>query len=423
MNKVLLSILVMAFASFKAVAKPIEIWRTLTSPDEMKVFEQQVKRYNQRSPSSKVSIEYIPHGSYRDSVIGGALAKDLPCILAVDQPDVANYAWAGLIRPLYKQTAGESQSQDSLIKKETIDRINPSGVGSYKQAVYSLGPFDISLAIFSRKSLFKQLDVRIPSVEQPWSVKEFNQVLAKLRSLNTYKYILDLNLLGVGEWPAYAFLPMLYSSGADLIERTDYLKAEGVLNSPPAIQWGNWLQGLIEKNLAFVQVGEHALFERGLLALDYNGSWVFDRYKKAIGDDLLILPTIDFGRGAYIGGGSWHYSISHQCLQPKSAANFIEFIMSDHEIQYFSEKTGFIPTSKTAAENTTLYRSGGELFTLYKMSANHVVMRPATPAYPAISSIFSQALRRIVDGDNVEQALDRAVDEIEQNITDNRGYR
>ncbi len=402
-----------------AAAKPVKMWRTLTAPDEMKVFEQQVKRYNQTHTDAKIQIEYIPHGNYRDSVIGGALAKDLPCVLAVDQPDVANYAWSGLLRPLDSQTSTDTR----LIKKETIARINPSGIGRYQSAIYSLGPFDIALALFTRKSLFEQLDVRVPTVEQPWSVSEFNQVLLKIKQLDQYKYIFDMNILGVGEWPAYAYLPMLYSSGADLIERTDYSKAEGILNGRAAIRWGEWVQRLINQGLTSVQFGEHALFERGLLALEYNGSWVIERYKKAMGDDLLILPTIDFGQGAYIGGGSWHYAITRQCDRPAEAARFVEFIMSDTEIAYFSEHTGFIPTSQTAAQKTTLYQPGGELYRLYQMSAEHVVMRPATPAYPAISNIFSQAFRRIADGVEVEQALDRAVDDIEQNIRDNRGYR
>ncbi|MCU4677019.1 extracellular solute-binding protein [Catenovulum sp. 2E275] len=397
------------------------MWRTLTAPDEMQVFEQQVKRFNQLNPQTEIIVEAIPHGSYSDSVIGGALAKDLPCILAVDQPNVANYAWSGLIQPLYDLS--ENNLTNQLIKAATVKRINPSGIGIYQNKVYSLGAFDIALAMFTRKSLIHQLKVRLPSVEQPWSVEEFEHILQKIKQLNQYKYTLNLNLSGVGEWSSYAFLPMLKSSGADLIERKNYRKSEGILNSQAAINWGTWLQNTINSGFTQVQTGEHALFERGLVAIDYNGSWMIDRYKKALGDDLLILPTIDFGHGAYIGGGSWHYSITRQCKQPKVAARFIEFIMSDQQISYFSEHTGFIPTSQTAAQHTRLYRPQGELYRLYQMSAEHVVMRPATPGYPAISNIFAQAIRRISEGEQVQTAFDRAVDEIEQNILDNRGYR
>jgi multiple sugar transport system substrate-binding protein len=48
--------------------------------------------------------------------------------------------------------------------------------------------------------------------------------------------------------------------------------------------------------------------------------------------------------------------------------------------------------------------------------------RPITPAYPTITSAFSEAVINIVDGFNVKTELDKAVQKIDQDIQDNEGY-
>ncbi|EWH11886.1 extracellular solute-binding protein [Catenovulum agarivorans DS-2] len=403
----------------QARSETIQLWRTLSDDDEMRTFAQQVKRYNRVHPEAKVSIEAIPHGTYADSVIGGALARDLPCILAVDQPNVANYAWAGLIQPLYV----DEEYSHNLLSQDDFEHVNSNGIGIYQNKVYSLGPFDIALALFTRRSLLQELNVRIPTLEHPWSVEEFNVLLDQIQQQGLYKYIFDLNLLGVGEWPAYGFLPMLYSAGGDFVDRVEYQIAEGYLNSEGAVTWGLWLQKMLREGFIQYTSLEHGQFEKGLLAIHYTGSWMVDRYQKAIGDDLLILPPVDFGNGAYIGGGSWHYTITRNCTKPKQASKFIAYLMTNEEIAFFNRGSGFIPTSAEAANQLELYRESGALRKLYLTSERNVVLRPATPAYPAISAIFSQAVRRIAQGASVTESLDRAVDEIELNILDNRGYQ
>ncbi|WP_016955475.1 extracellular solute-binding protein [Catenovulum agarivorans] len=400
-------------------SETIQLWRTLSAADEMRTFTQQVERFNLANPQYQVSVQAIPHGAYAESVIGGALAQDLPCILAVDQPNVANYAWSGLIQPLYTDT----HSASNLISPLDFNHVNANGIGKYNGKVYSLGPFDIALALFTRRSLLNSLDFRIPTLAQPWSVDEFNMLLEKIKQQGQFKYILDMNLAGVGEWPAYGFLPMIVSAGGDFIERSTYRQAEGFLNSKGAVQWGHWLQNLLDNELTQLSNLEHGQFEKGLLAIHYTGSWMVDRYQKAIGDDLLILPPVDFGSGAYIGGGSWHYTVTRNCPQPKQAAKFIAYLMTNNEIAFFNRGSGFIPTSAEAANQLALYSEQGALRKLYLTSERNVVLRPATPAYPAISAIFSQAVRRIAQGADVTESLDRAVDEIELNILDNRGYR
>ncbi len=48
-----------------------------------------------------------------------------------------------------------------------------------------------------------------------------------------------------GEWWPYAYSPFLQSFGGDLINRTDYKRADGVLNGPEALAWAKWFHSLV----------------------------------------------------------------------------------------------------------------------------------------------------------------------------------
>ena len=53
-----------------------------------------------------------------------------------------------------------------------------------------------------------------------------------------------------GEWYPYAFGPFLQSFGGDIVDRSTYQTAEGVLNGDAAIEFGEWWQSLFERELA-----------------------------------------------------------------------------------------------------------------------------------------------------------------------------
>ena len=48
--------------------------------------------------------------------------------------------------------------------------------------------------------------------------------------------------------------------------------------------------------------------------------------------------------------------------------------------------------------------------------------RPVHPAYPVISSAFSQAFADVLDGADPQEALSRAAADVDEDIQDNAGY-
>lgn len=389
----------------------IKLWRHESRDRELSASIDSMKRFTESQDRWRIDYELLPQDSYTESVTAAALADQLPCILDVDQPVVPNFAWTGHLRPL-----------DDLIAESVLESINDGAKGRYQSRVYSVGQFDVALAIFGRASILEANGVRVATIEQPYSADEFIEILRKLKAEDPDRFPVDLNLFQKGEWLAYGFSPWLQSAGADLVDRESFVEAEGVLNSPEAIRVVSWFQTLFDEGLAERQVADNHGFFQGRVVFHYTGSWDAKGYEEKFGDDLLILPPIDFGRGPKIGSGSWQWGISKACEHPQGAAAFVEFILSPREIAAMSDRAGFVPVSDAAAALTERYRKGGEWRLFYEFAKRFAVARPQTPGYPKISSAFEKALLDVRFGKPVVEALDAAVDSIEYDIDRNRGY-
>lgn len=376
---------------------------------EMQVITQMVNDFNASQEQYAIAIEAFPQASYNDSVAAASVAGSLPCIIDLDGPTVPNFAWSGYVQPL-------------PITEELRSQLSPAAVGTYKGEVYSVGQFDVALLIYGRKSILEEHGIRIPTLDEPWTRDEFMAALDTLKATGEYEYPFDLNAGYTGEWWSYAYSPMLQSFGGDLINRETFTEAEGVLNGPEALAWGEWFQSLFEEGYANPTPADDQGFLQGRVPLWYTGSWAANDAVKAYGDDLLFLPPPDFGEGPKIGGGSWQWGISANCDNPEGAWQFIEYMMQPEQIALMSETTGLVPTTEAAAALTENYKEGGSYRIFFDMAQRFAVLRPETPGYLTISNQFEQAGLAIRDGADVQNTLDDAVDAIEQDIQDNNNY-
>jgi multiple sugar transport system substrate-binding protein len=390
----------------------LSLWtHSAGNENEMNVISKAVSDFNAMQEEYEVTVEAFPQASYNDSVAAASVAGSLPCILDLDGPTVPNFAWSGYIQPLPITDA----------ELETMG-IMPAAVGRYGDEVYSLGQFDVALLLYARKSVLDQYGIRIPTLEQPWTLDEFNGILQTLKDSGDFEYALDLGTGGSGEWWPYAYSPLLQSFGGDLIDRETFLSAEGVLNGPEAVAWGEWFQNLFVEGLANPTPPDDQAFYQGTTALWYTGSWAANDVVKNLGEDGIFLPTVDFGNGPKIGGASWQWGISSACENPEGAWEFVSYMMEPQQVAAMSAATGLIPTTAAAAALTENYAEGGPYRIFFDMANQFALLRPPTPGYLKLSSEFEQAGIKIRDGGNVQDALDDAVDAIDRDIEDNSGY-
>ena len=383
------------------------------NPTERAILTGIISDFNQSQGDWVVTLEEFPQAAYNDSVTAAALSGNLPDILDMDGPNMPNWAWSGYLQPLN-------------LPQEKVDRFLPGAVGMWNDQLYSIGLWDAAVAVFARRSVLEDNNIRIPTLDEPWTGEEFTAALETLKATGDYDYPLDLGMSDKTEWYTYAFSPFLQSHGGDLIDRDTYLTAEGALNGEEAIAFGNWWQSLFEKELAPGTSQSPSDHETGFLdgkyALQWMGNWVAVKALEKFGDDLLFLPAPDFGAGPKIGAGSWQFGVSATSEHPEGATAFIDFATQDKYLAQFSDAIGLIPATAEAAKMTENYKEGGPLAVFFDLSEAQATLRPVTPAYSFISPTFQKAVSDIADGADVASTLDAATDEINQNIERNNGY-
>jgi len=402
-----------------AVSEPVtvKVWFHSGKGEERDVLNAQVEDFNAMQNEIVIEAVQLPEGSYNDQVNAAALAGDLPCLLDFDGPFLYNYAWSGYLRPL-----------DEFVPAELKADFLPSIIdqGTYGGHLYSLGTFDSGLAIWGNKTYLEKAGVRIPTgIEDAWDMDEFMDALEKLQALDETEYAIDFKFnYGAGEWFTYGFSPIVQSFGGDLIDRTTYQSADGVLNGPEAVQAMEWFQSLFDKGYAISSpAGDDDFYGKKIAALSWVGHWMWTPHKEGLGDDLVLLPMPKLGDKAVTGMGSWNWGITSSCEQPEAAWKFLEYLVDPDQILRMTNANGAVPARKSAIAKSELYGEGGPLnIFVQQLEGGVAVPRPVTPAYPVITSSFAEAVDNIVAGADVQTELDKAVEKIDQDIQDNQGY-
>ena len=392
----------------------IPLWtHSAGSEAEMTVLNQIIKDFNASQDTYEVQEQEFPQEAYNDSVQGAAAANDLPCVLDVDGPIMPNWAWNGWMVPT------------GLTDADVADFL-PSTVGRYNDEIYSVGYWDATTVMFTRKSILDEHGIRVPTVDEPWTADEYATLQRKIADSGDFKNVVDYGPSWTGEWWSYGFGTYLMSFGGDQIDRDGFETADGVLNGPESLKFAQWFQDqFVDGYAAKSNSPDRTEFLEGKVAIQFNGNWEYAKNVEKYGDDLVIAPTPDFGNGSVSGAGSWQYGLTKSCSEAQLAGGleYLKFSLDDKYIAQYSDATSLIPATTTAGEQTTkgYYGAGEPLEVVSEIAQKYAQVRPETPAYPVISQVFEKQLQDIMNGKDPQEGLDQMVSEIDADLA-SAGY-
>ena len=249
----------------------IPLWtHSAGSETEMAVLNQIIDDFNASQDKYEVEEQEFPQEAYNDSVQGAAAANDLPCVLDVDGPIMPNWAWNGWMVP-------------TGLTDADVAAFLPSTVGRYNDEIYSVGYWDATTLMFTRKSILDKHGIRVPTVDEPWTADEYatlQQKIAELRRLQVRRGLrpqLDRRVV------VLRVRTLLQSFGGDQIDRDGFTSAEGVLNGPEALEFATWFQDQFADGYAAKSNSpDRTEFLEGKVAIQYNGNWELRQERREV---------------------------------------------------------------------------------------------------------------------------------------------
>lgn len=400
-----LALLAMQGMSFAATN--ISIWTHAMFEAERGDYIDSVKSFNAENKDIRIELFFgLRRGRYGDQVEAAAEEGKLPCVFDFDGANLYWYVRAGKLVPL-----DQFPFFEELKKKMLWTAVQQ---GTFSGRLYAVGQYESSLAIWGNRKLLEKAGVRIPaSPRETWSGEEFESVLKKLKDAGN-AYPLGLRLDDASpEWTAYAMAPILQSHGGDLVGGQGYRSAEGFLNDAASVRALRMLQDWVRRGYADVSPSAENNFMQGRSALSYGEPSLGARYRRVLGDDLVLIPMPRFGAKAVTSTRTWSWGISSTCPEPAAAAKVIEYLMSEKEVARISDATGGLPVLPSVFARSMKFGANGPLKVYFdQLFEGMVHLAPQTPLYPAIATALHEAVAAIVKGGDVQRELDKAVRKI-----------
>jgi len=401
-----------------AFAGKITVW-VIDGDTEKPYFQQLKDTFNAKFKAADVSADVVPVPNINNAIQSATQSGDLPDVVLIDGPNMASMAWAGTLQPI-------GSLIDPSVLADLLPSVREQGTYAPTNALYSISPYDSSVILWGNKSMLEKAGVRIPTTpDNAWSRDEFRDALAKLATVPGVRWPLDLKLnYGAGEWMTYGFLPFVESNGGDLVDRKTWV-AEGTINSKANVDALSEVQSWVKKGWVVpASAGDNTFYGDKTSALSWVGNWMWPAYAKGLGKDLVLIPAPKFGPdGVKSPNGGWSWAVPAKAQDLKDIKLFLNYAMSTEQVAAYANLTGYAPSRTSALPLTENFKKGapGELFA--EQGACCAMVRPVHPAYPVMTSSWSQAVVNILTGNaDVKAELDRAAKAIDQDIADNSGY-
>ncbi|MBD9510837.1 sugar ABC transporter substrate-binding protein [Ensifer sp. ENS10] len=388
-------------------------------PGWVKAYGDVAKRFEDANPDIDVEMIYAPHDAYNEKFSAAVMAKQLPDVMELDAPFLANYVWSGYLQPI-----------KPLVDKDVLDDMTGSNIaqGTYPidKDLYAIGLTDSSVVLYGNKKYLEAIGARIPkSVDDAWTREEFEGYLEKLSKLEGVKWPID-TFRGYGiktEWITYAYGPLLESAGCDLIDRKAW-KASGTLDSEACVKALTMMQTWVKNGWVVpTSSGTNQFYAEGQpAALAMGGHWFYAEAAAAMKDNIVVMPLPKIGKKGVSPNGTWIWGISATSENPEAAGKFLSFLLKDKDYRDYAKTQSAYPGLKSFAAESPLYAEGGPLAVAFEQASKSAVARPPHPAYPTITSAFMQAVDKIFNGGDAQEALTAAARKIDQDIEDNAGY-
>lgn len=392
----------------------ITMWVQFSEEDaEGQVMVESIKEFNETNEDGLTAeVQYIPRsgsgGGYEDNLNAALSTNTLPDVFTLDGPNNAAYAESGMLQPV-----GEYISDLDDFLPSIIDQ------GTYEDELYSVGYSESGVGIYYNIELLEDAGIDIeelPTVEDPWTWDEFNEMLATLQDNNNGDPVLDMGFDDHSEWLLYAFTPYIWSAGGDVVD-PDTNEAIGYYDSDGTASAFEFIQQLVENKYSDISPVDKG-FHTGKYALYMSGSWTMqelDAEYEDIDYGIMPYPVSPETNELVSPTGSWAYGLSATASNPEGAAKLIDFLASEEQLYNMSMGNSVLPARQSVADRM-LEEVSEPMQVLIEQNTTTGRARPVQVNYPQISRTVQETVTESTyyeQNSDIKQLLELKAQELE----------
>jgi multiple sugar transport system substrate-binding protein len=388
-----------------AGAIKLTFWHGLESPKSAGILKEKMKLFKEKT---NIEVDIVNYGA-ADQVN----SKIMTAVAGNKAPDIM---WWGPMNTGQMAKTGRLLKIQDFINKDSSfekDDVYPGlWEGSTFQGSIWTFPFAANnLGLYYNVDHFKAAGL------DPAGLKTWEDLKNYAQKLTTKDHVgLELSI-GSGEWLTFSTLmPFLWQAGGDLVSADG---KQATFDSPAGIEALEFLSGLVNKEKCAKWSEAEAgyktdNFVAGRVSMMICGPWNMEALltQKNVNYGALFLPKKSADT-AYVTdlGGENLYLFKSNAAREEAAWKLCKFIASAEFQVDWAIATGYLPTSKSAA-NDPKYKGFLEQNPFIKTFSDqmpYAKARPTIPAYQKISDEFSKAADLVFyQKMSAEKALERA---------------
>ena len=396
--------------------KLLTMWvHVIEDTTEGQAYKNSIERFNKTYDGQYyLSVEFVPRnesgGGYTDKVNSSVISGGLPDIITVDGPNVSAYAANNIIQPM-KQLSEEEEAMylPSIIEQGTVN-----------DQLYALGVMESSTLFYYNKDILDEVGIEVPSLDDPWTWSELNQVCEKVQKYLDDKdgYAIDMSF-PTGEGTIYFYAPFIWSNGGDFVSK-DGLTVDSIFNSKQNLETLRYFKQLTDKGY-IPKYTINDLFVKGRSAFKFDGAWGISTIRTSYPEiNLGIAPYPvgnDWSGEKYTPTGSWTFAATTSCEDIEGASEVIKYMTNTESGIDMYQLTGNLPSTYEAYEKIEAFQNDELLKTAYTQLVNYGHPRPKSPVYPQISTSYQKAIEGVLlNGETPEESLYKTMRRIEDKL-------
>lgn len=399
----------------------ISVWAHQGQKSEDGALQSAVKSFNSSQSKIKVELKLIPGNDYTKTITATD-ASQLPDVMEFDGPTMANFVYNKKLAAIDSYVSAKTMSNATAGSKAQ---------GEIDGKHYGLGMYDSGLGVYGNRKLLDAAGVKYPTgLSDDWTADQFTAALKALKAKDSDGKTLDLeeNNGYATEWGTYGFALIVWSAA--------WFAAEGRQGRGRA---RHAYRGLGHEDLPVLEDLRRPQHRRQRLRqgprraelgrpLDVPHLQQGPRQRPRRPSPARLRQRPQDGPGI-VGLG---HRRRHQ--ERQGGRRLPRLPHERHRRHRHDDGQRRPARDEDGARRQPLYKQGGPLRLFADQLAKPcgdsditkscvAVTRPVTAGYPTVTAKFSDALNSIYGGADPKSALEKAARAIDQDFSDNAGYK